>query len=702
MGNIDQLVCILGETPLPALLPVVEESDASIKTSSARRPDIQGLRAIAVLMVVAFHAGLPVPGGFVGVDVFFTISGFVITAMLHREWHQTGRIRFGRFYMRRFKRLTPALALMVAVTMLISVLVLSPLGPQQTAAKTAIGAMLLAANFVIARTTGGYFDAPADTNPLLNTWSLSVEEQFYLAFPALLALGWMLAHRRGPLRFSPIVIVAGVAVVSFALALAGSQGITFRGSGTVLGFYSPFTRAWEFAFGALLALYLAKRALYAPRTLSIVGVIGLGMLAASLWLITDATPFPGIWTLLPVTGTLLLILAGDNQGAFSTRALSFMPLTKIGDWSYSIYLWHWPFIVFAVAIWPSNWMVVGVAVTLSLIPALSSYRSLEQPLRMSLKGLTLARWTGLISFTLLVPIGLATAVLFSTDQGWWSSQIRQLQSATLPSHIGALNGCNTREPLGSQQSRVCIWNQDTQGKPIFILGDSNADHFSEGFIAAGKALNRPVLNASTNECPFVSLDFVDLRDEFSNEACRSYVEGTLEYLSGATPGLVVISNANYYWTSPDFAVSISGQKANADSTSKIQELGSGLERTVDALQQSGHKVALILAIPHWVDAGEPLWDPARCSLLTVLLERCVAERALARALQGDLEVRSVMRKVGLDKGVSVYDPAQELCPGGICRTSGPGYIRYRDIGHISVPQAEALAPTIQRLIENSG
>lgn len=123
-------------------------------------------------MVVAFHADLPVPGGFVGVDVFFVISGFVITGLLHREWQSTGCVRFRRFYVRRFQRLTPALALMVAVTLCASAVLLSPLGPQETAAQTAIGAMLLVANFVIVRTTGGYFHAEADLNPLLNTWSL--------------------------------------------------------------------------------------------------------------------------------------------------------------------------------------------------------------------------------------------------------------------------------------------------------------------------------------------------------------------------------------------------------------------------------------------------------------------------------------------------------------------------------------------------
>lgn len=293
---------------------------------------------MAVVMVVAFHAGLPVPGGFVGVDIFFVISGFVITAMLHREWQQTGRISFRQFYLRRFKLLTPALALMLAVTMLISILVLQPFGQQQTAAMTAIGAMLLVGNFIIVRTTGGYFDAPADTNPLLNTWSLSVEEQFYLVFPALITLGWMLARRHGLLRFSPIAIVSGVAIVSFAVALAGSQEeLTLRGSNIVLGFYSPFTRAWEFAVGALLALALTQSNGLNQRLLTGSGLVGAAMLVASLWLITDATPFPGPWTLVPVVGTLLLLLAGSHRNNYSTRALSNKPLVRIGDWSYSIY-----------------------------------------------------------------------------------------------------------------------------------------------------------------------------------------------------------------------------------------------------------------------------------------------------------------------------------------------------------------------------
>ena len=376
----------------------------SSQPSANRRADIQGLRAIAVLMVVVFHAGAPVPGGFVGVDVFFVISGFVITAMLHRELASTGRIAYRQFYLKRFKRLTPALALMLSVTMLISALVLSPLGPQQTAAETALGAMLLVANFVIASTTGGYFDAPAESNPLLNTWSLSVEEQFYLVFPGLIGVGWYLARRsRGLKRFSTHLIIGGIGICSFTLAVAGSYGLPIPGPSAIVGFYSPLTRAWEFAVGAMLALLLSRRPAYTPRLGSVVGVLGAALLILSLWLINDATPFPGTWTLLPVMGTALLLAAGTQAGAVTTRLLVSTPMVKVGDWSYSIYLWHWPFIVFAMYLWPQSDLAAPIAAAVSVLPALASYRWVETPIR------SLPRM-GWVSTTVLIAAVVAPAL----------------------------------------------------------------------------------------------------------------------------------------------------------------------------------------------------------------------------------------------------------------------------------------------------
>jgi peptidoglycan/LPS O-acetylase OafA/YrhL len=366
-----------------------------------------------VLVVVAFHAGLPIPGGFVGVDVFFVISGFVITNMLRREWEATGRIRFRAFYIRRFKRLVPALALVVAGTAIASALVLSPLGAQQTVAESGIGAMFLAANWVIAGNTGGYFDAPAAANPLLHTWTLSVEEQFYLVFPAILALGWLLARRRRR-RHMPVAIVGLIGAASFGLTLLRTSGVSHS---WLLGFYRPLTRAWEFALGALLALTAAKRTIKSRELTLSLSVLGAGMFATSLWLIGSSTPFPSAWTLLPVVGTLLLILGGTHASNLVTRSLSCRPLVKIGDWSYSIYLWHWPLIVFAVLLWPASAHARVIAAGLSIAPALASYRFLEQPIR-SHRGLSTRRFALFAAAVTVVPMLVAGAIGSVATQFW--------------------------------------------------------------------------------------------------------------------------------------------------------------------------------------------------------------------------------------------------------------------------------------------
>nr|MCH9789142.1 acyltransferase [Actinomycetes bacterium] len=194
------------------------EKSSVVEQGSGYRADIQGLRAIAVLLVITFHAGLPVVGGFLGVDVFFVISGFVITSMLLREWHTYGRIRLATFWRRRFFRLTPALALTVFVVFILAALILLPL-QQQVAYQTGLGALFFVANIVIARNTGGYFDAPAERNPLLNTWSLSVEEQFYLLFPLLLAGALVIWRRNRRLSWMPTAMVALTALLSICCML---------------------------------------------------------------------------------------------------------------------------------------------------------------------------------------------------------------------------------------------------------------------------------------------------------------------------------------------------------------------------------------------------------------------------------------------------------------------------------------------------
>ena len=659
----------------------------------SRRLDIQGLRAIAVLMVVAFHAGLPVPGGFVGVDMFFVISGFVITGMLHRTWASTGRIAFKEFYWRRFKRLTPALALTISVTVLVSAALLSPLGPQQNAAATGIGAMLLVSNFVIAHRTGGYFDAPAETNPLLNTWSLSVEEQFYLAFPALLALGWHLAWRRGWFRFSPHLIVGAIVVISFGLAVVSANGITFPGSSWILGFYSPFTRAWEFAAGALLSLAMSRWAPQQNRVMPVLGLTGIAMLGASLWMISNATPFPGPWTLLPVTGTLLLLIAGSQMNSAALRFLSSAPLVKIGDWSYSIYLWHWPLIVFAAILWPHNDLSIVAAAVVSLIPALLSYRYVEQPIR-NMQEVGIHRATVIISATVAVPLTLSLAVGV-VARLHWSPYVEAFVSNTTQTAAGYALGCHSRAGDGYADPVPCEWSPDSTGKPMYLLGDSNAAHYTEALIETSSALERPLIVTTSSGCPLLDLSFISPGNPGYEDACSARTERLLTWMATQSPGVVVLSHSDTYFLDEGWKIRNNNIEA-VDDDEKIQLMQRSLESTIKRLQSNGHEVVMIQTIPHFFDRFT--WNPAECTLFAILTSNCTFSMPLAMAEQRSAPVRQAIEEVAANTKVKVVDLADNICLAGVCSSHLDGQPVYRDANHISTARSRSLASTFTELI----
>ncbi|MBU6280302.1 MAG: acyltransferase, partial [Actinomycetales bacterium] len=477
-----------------------------------RRPDVQGLRAIAVLAVVAFHAGLPVPGGFTGVDIFFVISGYVITALILRE-HSLGRWSAALFYARRAKRLLPALALMTLVVLLLSFLLESPYGPQQVTAETGIGAMLLAANIVIARTVGGYFDPAAESNPLLHTWSLSVEEQFYLVFPLVILGGIALSvwRRRSGSAVGPLIAVALLTAVSFLLSLVltfgwslfGWSPLALTNQPATWAFYSSPTRAWEFGVGALIAIaagWLARQAALRPASAKPVRQVlawgGSAVVIVGLFAITDATSFPGFAALLPVLGTAAIIAAGhlrastdvaatDNvtkvDSTAVNRFLASSPMVRIGDGSYSIYLWHWPIILFALLLFQGPW-TAPLAALFSFLPAWLAYRFVEQPIRNApmprlriVLALGLATsGTVIIAALVLLLVGPRTAA-YAQDQ-------------RVPT-LGVETGCLLVDAqFNADDLSRCTFPSAADKGLIVLAGDSHADSLSTGVVAAGNAL----------------------------------------------------------------------------------------------------------------------------------------------------------------------------------------------------------------------
>jgi peptidoglycan/LPS O-acetylase OafA/YrhL len=321
---------------------------------SHKRADIEGLRAVAILAVVAYHCGLPVPGGYVGVDVFFVISGYLITSLLWKELSSDGHLSFAGFYARRARRLLPSAVLVIVVTVLVSIAVTGPL-MATAVAKDAVACALYVGNYRFAFQATNYLSASGPVSPLQNYWSLGVEEQFYLLWPALLLVAFVLGrrllgggrgrHRRAAPAARPgpvLFVLAVVALLSFWSC------VYLTHANQPWAFFSLPTRAWELALGGFLALAVREGRRLPASAAALLGWAGLAMIGWSLFAFNGQTVFPGPAALVPVAGTGLALVAGTRRMRFGPSGLlGVAPMRAIGTVSYTWYLWHWPVLILA-------------------------------------------------------------------------------------------------------------------------------------------------------------------------------------------------------------------------------------------------------------------------------------------------------------------------------------------------------------------
>jgi peptidoglycan/LPS O-acetylase OafA/YrhL len=329
------------------------------------RREIDGLRSIAVVPVILFHAGFSTfSGGFVGVDVFFVISGYLITRIIISELVE-GRFSVIRFYERRARRILPALFFVILCCIPFAWMWMLP-DPLENFGQSVVATVLFANNILLAKTSG-YWDLAAEFKPLLHTWSLAVEEQYYILFPLLLIAVWRFGLS------TVTAIVAGVAVVSF---LSGEWGLRHFPDAN---FYLAHGRAWELLVGSLCAFFLYKRQ---QRPNEVLSFLGLALIVASIFLYDETTPFPSIYTLVPVLGTALIILFGSG-GTWCARVLSVRILVAIGLISYSLYLWHQPVLAFARinSFTEPSRLDYLLLICLIFVLAGLSWRYVEQPFR---------------------------------------------------------------------------------------------------------------------------------------------------------------------------------------------------------------------------------------------------------------------------------------------------------------------------------
>ena len=376
-----------------------------------RRTDIEGLRAIAVLAVLLFHAGVPgVGGGYVGVDVFFVVSGFLITSLLVAEKTNTGKVSLGAFYARRARRILPVSALVAVATLIASWIWLEPLR-LRSLSNDVLAVALFSSNFVFANRGADYLQSALPPSPLQHYWSLAVEEQFYVVWPALVMLVCIgvgtQTMRNVRLR---VGVTAGIAAVaSFVACMA------LMNSSQPWAFFSPHTRAFELAIGALVAVVPIGASITLVRVNALLAWCGLAGIIATVIMFSETTTFPGPWALAPVMATAFLLRGGNASLWAPDALLRLAPLQWLGSRSYSAYLWHWPVIIIAAAALDKKLSVFEGLVCLMMSLALSefSYRCVENPVR---RNHNIVGIRALVLSVSLIAVVSGSAVLAQNNQ----------------------------------------------------------------------------------------------------------------------------------------------------------------------------------------------------------------------------------------------------------------------------------------------
>ena len=642
------------------------------------RSDIDGLRAVAVLSVVAFHA-FPtwLRGGFIGVDIFYVISGFLISGIIFNGLEQKN-FRFVHFYARRIRRIFPALTLVLLFSSAIGWFALLPDEFKQLGRHIAASAGF--ANNILLWKESGYFDTSVAFKPLLHLWSLGVEEQFYLTYPLLVWLAWK--------RSAVPVVLLGAAIISFAL------NVVFVHGHPTATFYLPLTRFWQLLAGGSLAyvnLYnkqsdALNRLIAASRidwVSNSIGVIGLLLIAAAIAAVNSELAYPGWWALLPTVGAFLLIAVGEHS--FINRAILSNPwLVFVGLISYPLYLWHWVLLSFTRIVEagdPSRELIIWV-VALSFLLAWLTYKLIEKPIRLGGNSIIKPVCLGVS----LAIIGYAGFEIFQTGgfpsrfQKDYLARIQDVTSDTdAPfSYAKCPNGLSFSLPTLS----LCILAKEKAATAV-IWGDSHAEHFFPG--VAKNDGDQNWLLVGNSACP--PTKYIEV--QAGTEECNLRSTNILDFLvrNKQIETVVLVFFGNYIamdnYSADHLAGSIGPAKIlmkakGMEGHSKNEIFFFGLELSVEALEKAGKRIVIVVDIP------ELPFFPKKCVPRPFAGEpdNCVIPKLEVGNRQRNF--RALLDQiVSLHPEVKLFDPLDIFCDGDMCSAIKDGVVLYNDLHHLS-------------------
>jgi peptidoglycan/LPS O-acetylase OafA/YrhL len=681
------------------------------------RPYVEGLRALAIVLVLLFHSGLPVKGGFVGVDIFFVISGFLITGLLLREIEATGSVSLLNFYARRAKRLLPASCLVLACTAL-AISYLAPASKKAEFGWDVVAAAAYFVNFRFAQRSVDYLAEDLGRSPVLHFWSLAVEEQFYFIWPVLLLASVVLAKRT---RWGRRWCATALLLVVFLPSLVWS--IVHTRVDPSASFFETPTRLWELGLGALLAVGLPWVERVAVRFATSLAAVGWLLVLLAIGLFDANSVWPGWSALVPTVGTVLLIASGSiDPHNRLLKPLVARPAVALGGLSYSLYLWHWPFIVVGMDFLDlEGWKAGVLLIAASVVPAVACHKFIENRFRFSARlaerptlalslGLTLsmlALFAGILiplslpkeksgktKVTLRVrsgrvfadPADFGAGGLTKKSRKGVKSSSKQPLSEVSPAPVRATRDLPSGYALGCQTpQRVtdvhwCPIGDANGAIDVAVVGDSKILQYFDALDAVGKALGWKIRTATKSACPFSAAEVPRLGKPYVQ--CQQYNELVLAQLLKDTPDLVI--------TSQNLKDGRFGKNSKGYT---VKGMAEGLVKYWSALERKGAHVIVVLDNPNPM-AGRPVYDCVGKKANNY--EKCTfaKEAGIARsAVPAQLLAKKLFDQV------NIVDLSDYICPGGKCSPVINGALVYRQTSHLTNTYALTVGPVLAKELE---